>query len=62
MEKQEAIMKAKDLFNDEKCWRTHEVLGSVWKDAHHDEKDLLNRIILIATAFVHDEKDESSIA
>ena len=61
MEKQEAIMKAKDLFNDEKYWGAHEVLESVWKDAHHEEKDLLNGIILIAAAFVHDEKDESSI-
>jgi uncharacterized protein len=61
MEKQEAIMKAKDLFNDEKYWGAHEVLESVWKDAHHEEKDLLNGIILIAAAFVHDEKDESNI-
>src|SRR3989442_5785587 len=61
MEKQEAIMKAKDLFNDEKYWGAHEVLESVWKDAHHEEKDLLNGIILISAAFVHDEKDESSI-
>ena len=61
MEKQEAIMKAKDLFNDEKYWGAHEVLESVWKDAHNEEKDLLNGIILIAAAFVHDEKDESSI-
>jgi uncharacterized protein len=61
MEKHEAIMKARDLFNDEKYWGAHEVLESVWKDAHHEEKDLLNGIILIAAAFVHDEKDESSI-
>ena len=39
----------------------HEVLEYVWKDALHEEKDLLNGIILIAAAFVHDEKDESSI-
>ena len=61
MEKHEAIMKARDLFNDEKYWGAHEVLESVWKDAHHEEKDLLNGIILIAAAFVHDEKDETSI-
>lgn len=61
MQKQGAIMKARDLFNDEKYWGAHEVLESVWKDAHHEEKDLLNGIILIAAAFVHDEKDESSI-
>ena len=48
MEKHEAIMKARDLFNDEKYWEAHEVLESVWKDAHHEEKDLQNGIILIA--------------
>jgi uncharacterized protein len=61
MEKQEAIRKAKNLFNNEKYWQTHEVLEPVWKGAHGEEKDLLNGIILIAAAFVHDEKDESSI-
>ena len=48
MEKQEAIMKAKDLFNDEKYWGAHEVLESVCEDAHNEEKDLLNGIILIS--------------
>ena len=61
MEKHEAIMKARDLFNDEKYWGAHEVLESIWKDAHHEEKELLNGIILIAPTFVHDEKDETSI-
>lgn len=61
MEKHEAMRKARDLFNNEKYWGTHEVLESVWKGAHHEEKDLLNGIILIAAALVHDEKDESSI-
>jgi uncharacterized protein len=61
MEKHEAIRKARDFFNNEKYWQTHEVLESVWKQAHADEKDLLNGIILIAAAFVHYEKDESSI-
>ena len=61
MEKHEAMQKARDLFNNEKSWGTHEVLESVWKGARHEEKDLLNGIILIAAALVHDEKDESSI-
>jgi hypothetical protein len=61
MEKHGAIRNARDLFNNEKYWQTHEVLESVWKGAHAEEKDLLNGIILIAAAFVHEEKDESSI-
>jgi hypothetical protein len=61
MGKHEAILKAKDLFNDEKYWGAHEALESVWKNTHHEERDLLNGIILIAAAFVHDQKDEYSI-
>jgi predicted metal-dependent hydrolase len=61
MEKNKAILRAKDLFNNEKYWGAHEALESVWKDASHEEKDLLNGIILIAAAFVHDQKNESSI-
>lgn len=61
MEKHEAMRKARDLFNNERYWGTHEVLEPIWKGAHDEEKDLLNGIILIAAAFVHEEKDESSI-
>ena len=61
MSKQESIIKAKQLFNDEKYWRAHEVLESVWKESSHEEKDLLNGIILVSAAFVHDEKNEKNI-
>ncbi|PWU79836.1 MAG: hypothetical protein DLM72_15150 [Candidatus Nitrosopolaris wilkensis] len=39
----------------------HEALESVCKNTHHEERDLLNGIILIAAALVHDQKDEYSI-
>ena len=45
MGKHEAILKGRDLFNDEKYLGAHEALESVWKNAHHEERDLLNRII-----------------
>ena len=61
MEKEEAIKYARNLFNIEKYWQAHEILESVWKNSHDGEKDLLNGIILIAAAFVHDEKAESFI-
>jgi hypothetical protein len=61
MDKEEAIKTARSLFNDEKYWSAHEILEYVWKNSHAEEKDLLNGIILIAAAFVHDEKDESDI-
>lgn len=61
MEKDEAIKRAVKLFNDEKYWSAHEALERVWKDASGEEKNILNGIILVAAAFVHDQKDEPEI-
>jgi hypothetical protein len=62
MDKEEAIKRAIELFNDEKYWGTHEVLEAVWKATPAGaERNLLNGIILVAAAFVHDEKDEYEI-
>ncbi|MEO9363384.1 MAG: DUF309 domain-containing protein [Nitrososphaera sp.] len=62
VEKEEAIERAIELFNDEKYWGTHEALEAVWKETPAgQERDLLNGIILVAAAFVHDEKDEHEI-
>ena len=59
--KDEAIKYAVSLFNFEKYWSAHEVLESIWKGSQGHERDLLNGIILVAAAFVHDEKDERDI-
>jgi hypothetical protein len=61
MSKDEAIKLAVKLFNDEKYWGAHEALEPIWKGAKGDEKSILNGIILIAAAFVHDEKDEPEV-
>lgn len=61
MGKDEAIERAVELFNDEKYWGAHEALESVWKGSGGAEKSILNGIILVAAAFVHDEKDEPEI-
>lgn len=61
MDKYEAISRAVELFNDEKYWGAHEALEPVWKAASGSEKSILNGIILVAAAFVHDEKNESEI-
>ena len=61
MGKDEAIERAVELFNDEKYWEAHEALESAWKSSSGAEKGILNGIILVAAAFVHDEKDESEI-
>lgn len=61
MEKEQAIKHAIQLFNDEKYWGAHEALEAVWKKATGNEKKILNGIILVAAAFVHDEKDEQEV-
>jgi len=61
MEKDKALKRAVDLFNDEKYWEAHEVLENIWKNANGFEKEILNGIILVAAAFVHDEKDEQDV-
>lgn len=62
MPRDEAIRHAIKLFNDEKYWGTHEALEMVWKATPPGkERDLINGIILVAAALVHDQKDEQDI-
>jgi hypothetical protein len=61
MEKDKAIERAIQLFNDERYWEAHEVLEYIWKNATGTEREILNGIILVAAAFVHDEKDEPDV-
>jgi hypothetical protein len=61
IEKEEALQRAKQYFNDEKYWECHEVLEGVWKKTHEGEKDLVQGIILVAAALVHYQKNENDI-
>jgi predicted metal-dependent hydrolase len=61
LSKEEAIDRARNLFNNEKFWKCHEVLEVVWKQAEGDEKKLLNGVILVAAALVHFQKGENGI-
>ncbi len=61
IDKEESIKLARDLFNNEKYWKTHEVLEGTWKHTQGNEKELLNGIILVAAALVHYQKGEQAI-
>ena len=61
IEKEDALKKAKQYFNDERYWECHEVLEGVWKKTHEREKDLVQGIILVAAALVHYQKYENDI-
>jgi uncharacterized protein len=59
--KNEAINNAIVLFNEEKYWWSHEALEMIWKESKGEEKQLLNGLILVCAAFVHNQKDEYNI-
>ena len=61
IEKEDALRRAKQYFNDERYWECHEVLEGVWKKTHEGEKDLVQGIILVAAALVHYQKYENDI-
>ncbi len=52
---------AKNLFNDERFWETHEEVETLWKTKNGDEKEMLQGFILVAVAFVHLQKNEARI-
>ncbi|CDI04873.1 conserved hypothetical protein [Candidatus Nitrosotenuis uzonensis] len=61
LEKNEAVKLGVFYFNEERFWEAHEVLEGVWKKCFEGERDLVQGIILVAAAFVHYQKDETSI-
>lgn len=61
LDKTVSIELARQLFNNEKYWKTHEVLEGVWKHTKGYERSLLNGIILVAAALVHYQKGEHTI-
>jgi hypothetical protein len=60
--KNEAINNAIVLFNEEKYWWSHESLEMIWKASKGEEKQLLNGLILVCAAFVHNQKDEYNVS
>ena len=61
LDKKISLKMARELFNNEKYWKTHEVLEGTWKHTQGHERALLNGIILVAAALVHYQKGEQAI-
>ena len=61
IEKEEGLKDGVFYFNNERFWESHESLEGVWKKCYGKEKELVQGIILLAVAFAHRQKDESSI-
>ena len=57
----DVITLARELFNDERFWETHEEVEALWKTKKAAEKEILQGFILVAVAFVHLQKNEAKI-
>ena len=60
--KEKIIEEAVRYFNSERYWECHETLEAVWRPAKGKEKLLLQAIILICAALVHEQRAEGDVA
>lgn len=58
---EELLEEARELFNSERYWESHEILEGVWRQKQGQQKRLIQGIILVCAAFVHHQKGEESI-
>jgi hypothetical protein len=57
----EIVLEARHLFNEYRFWEVHEVLEDLWKKCEGREKALVQGLILCAAAFVHAQKNETTV-
>ena len=60
--KEEILEEARLYFNSERYWECHELLESVWRPAKGDEKKLVQAVILVCAALVHEQRGERDVA
>ncbi|MBI2126894.1 MAG: DUF309 domain-containing protein [Thaumarchaeota archaeon] len=60
--KMKTIKEARNLFNEERFWESHEILEGLWHTLKGEEKNLVQGIILVCAALVHFQKDENDTA
>lgn len=60
--KEEVLEEAVRYFNSERYWECHETLESVWRPAKGEEKRLVQGIILVCAALVHEQRGEPDVA
>lgn len=60
--KEEIIRESVGYFNAERYWECHEALEAVWRPAKGKEKLLLQSIILVCAAQVHEQRGERDVA
>jgi hypothetical protein len=60
--KEEILEEAIGYFNSERYWECHETLESVWRPAKGEERSLVQGIILVCAAQVHEQRGEREVA
>jgi len=60
--KAEVLAEAVRYFNSERYWECHETLESVWRPAKGEEKRLVQGVILVCAALVHEQRGEREVA
>jgi hypothetical protein len=60
--KEKIIEEAVGYFNSERYWECHETLEGVWRPAKGKEKLLVQAIILVCAAQVHEQRGEGDVA
>jgi hypothetical protein len=60
--KEGVLEEAKGYFNAERYWECHETLESVWRPAKGEERSLVQGIILVCAALVHEQRGERGVA
>ena len=61
-EKEGVLEEARGYFNSERYWECHETLESVWRPAKGEEKSLVQAVILVCAALVHEQRGERDVA
>ena len=56
------LEEARGYFNTERYWECHETLESVWRPAKGEEKSLVQAVILVCAALVHEQRGERDVA
>jgi len=59
--KEKVLEEAVGYFNSERFWECHETLESVWRPAVGEEKKLVQGIILVCAALVHEQRGEREV-
>lgn len=60
--KEKTVEEAVGYFNAERYWECHETLEGLWRTAKGEERLLLQAIILVCAALVHEQRGERDVA